>query len=238
MNPAAEAQVVEDVQGDGRWMSLHKRFLLEAKEREPEVVFIGDSLIAQLQHMPIWQQMFEPLHCLNFGIGADQTQHVLWRVQNGELDNMEPKVVVMLVGTNNHDHTGEQVVGGIMELVSAIHTKQPQAQVVVMGIPPRGENRNHLREKILQINTSLAEQLKGKGNVTFLNIDASWFVNADGTITHHDMHDYLHMTRRGYQKICEPLLEEIQNLLQTFVKVESTSVETVSMAGELAGDKA
>ena len=64
----------------------------EAKEKEPEVLFIGDSLIQQLAQREIWEKFFEPLHCQNFGIGGDQTQHVLWRMQNGELENHAPKV--------------------------------------------------------------------------------------------------------------------------------------------------
>ncbi|KAK6173269.1 hypothetical protein SNE40_016751 [Patella caerulea] len=237
MNPAAVAAPVEDVQGDGRWMSLHHLFLNEAKEREPEVIFIGDSIISNLAQTQLWQQMFEPLHCINFGIGGDQTQHILWRIQNGELEDMRPKVVVLMVGTNNHGHTAEQIVGGITEIVNLIHTKQPQAQLIVMGIPPRGEKPNPLREKIQQINKGLTDQLQDMPNTLFLNTDWSVFVNSNGVINHHDMFDFLHLTQIGYQKICEPLLEEIQNYLQTFIKVESTSIETASMAGELAGDK-
>ena len=70
----------------------HRRFVSEAKEREPDVVFIGDSLIYHLQHSETWRRCFAPLHALNFGIGGDQTQHVLWRVTNGEMDSFCPKV--------------------------------------------------------------------------------------------------------------------------------------------------
>lgn len=93
----------------------HQRFVLETKEREPEILFVGDSLISHLIYTDMWETMFAPLHpvrlslllainhrptlitlsCLfqlNFGIGGDQTQHVLWRLANGELDNIKPKV--------------------------------------------------------------------------------------------------------------------------------------------------
>ena len=66
---------------------------METKEREPEVLFVGDSLIAHLLYTDLWETVFEPLHPLNFGIGGDQTQHVLWRLENGELDNIKPKVI-------------------------------------------------------------------------------------------------------------------------------------------------
>ncbi|WAR05809.1 PA1B2-like protein [Mya arenaria] len=192
MNPAADAQPMQDVQGDGRWMSQHKRFLTDTK-REPEVLFIGDSLIQNLARTQLWKRMFEPLHCLNFGIGGDQTQHVLWRVQNGELENLEPK-----------------------------------------GIPPRGEKPNPLRIKIKEINDNLAMQLDDIENCTFLATDPSMYVDAEGKISAMDMYDYLHLTSRGYQKLCDPLLELAQDLLQEFVKVENTSQDSDSLAGDLA----
>lgn len=234
MNPAAIPEPVKDVQGDDRWMSQHNRYLLKTKEKEPEVVFIGDSLIRNMSGTELWRKLFEPLHILNFGIGGDQTQNVLWRVQNGEMDLVEPKVVVLWVGTNNYGHTAEQVAGGILEIVSSIQMKQPQAHVIVMGIPPRGERPNPLREKIATINKSVAEQLDGLNNCTFFNVDPALFVQKDGTISHSDMYDYVHFTREGYQKILEPLLEMIQDLTQDFVKVENTSQDSDSLAGDLA----
>jgi len=102
------------------------------------------------------------------------------------------------------------------------------------GIPPRGENPNPLREKIAKINGNVSQQLAEVGNCTFLNIDSALFIGTDGKINHMDMYDYLHFTSKGYQKLCEPLLELVQDLLQEFVKVENTSQDTDSLAGDLA----
>lgn len=104
------------------------------------------------------------------------------------------------------------------------------------GIPPRGEFPNKLREKIAVINSRLAESLSGLDNCTFLPVDPGLFVSTEGLISCRDMYDYLHLTPAGYQKLCEPLLDEVQSLMKTYVKVDSTSVETASMAGQLAGD--
>ncbi|CAH1797598.1 unnamed protein product [Owenia fusiformis] len=214
MNTATVPTPVQDVQGDNRWMSMHNRFVAQGKRREVEVLFIGDSLVQQLQFSPVWEKlfvplhsinfgvggdathhvlwriqngeldhitckvwekMFVPLHCLNFGIGKDETQHVLWRLQNGELDSLSPKVVVLLVGTNNHDHSADQVVEGILAIVNTIEEKQPEAQTVVVGIPPRGQNPNKLREKITKINQSLASKLSNEPRAVFVNVDAGLF---------------------------------------------------------------
>jgi platelet-activating factor acetylhydrolase IB subunit beta/gamma len=234
---AAVAQIANDVQGDGRWLSLHNAFLHDAKEKEPEVVLIGDSLIANLSQSRLWKQMFEPLHCLNFGVGGDRTQHVLWRVHNGELDEVQPKVIVLLVGTNNFDDTADQVTGGILAIVQAIRDRQPSSNIIVLGLLPRGERPNILRDKHVTINTRLAEELQDEPMITFLKIDDKEFLSSEGLISRDVMYDFLHLTADvGYQKLCEPLLEEIQNLLGTFIKVGSTSYETSSMAGDLAGN--
>ncbi|ESN96576.1 hypothetical protein HELRODRAFT_163653 [Helobdella robusta] len=223
-NPAAIPTAVEDANGDGRWISLHKRFIAEAKEKEPEVLIIGDSLIQLMAQNEIWDKLFVPLHCLNFGIGSDQTQNVLWRLQNGELEDFAPKVIVICCGTNNHEHTPEQIVGGILEIVKTCQKKQPQSQIVVMAIPPRGQFDNPLRQKINQINSSVCAKVSGIPNVSFFEIDPNMFINpSDGSISHQDMYDYLHLTRQGYRKLAEPLLDEIQTLLKNFLSADTIS---------------
>ncbi|XP_076111629.1 platelet-activating factor acetylhydrolase IB subunit alpha2-like isoform X2 [Mytilus galloprovincialis] len=189
-----------------------------------------------MQFSEIWVKMFQPLHSLNFGIGGDQTQHVLWRVENGEMDDVQPKVVVLLVGTNNYDHTDKEVTEGILAIVKAIQERQSQAQIIVLGIPPRGEKPNPLREKISKINEGLCSKLSGTPNISFLNAEFSSFINSEGLIDSKDMYDYLHFTNEGYRKFCEPLVEEVQSLLQTFLKVENTSMHSSSTADLLCND--
>lgn len=72
--------------------SQHSRLLAETKEKEPDVIFIGDQIIQELQQRPIWNDIFEPLHSLNLGISHDCTENVLYRIQDGVLDNIKPKV--------------------------------------------------------------------------------------------------------------------------------------------------
>ncbi|XP_027298414.1 platelet-activating factor acetylhydrolase IB subunit beta isoform X2 [Cricetulus griseus] len=92
-NPAAIPHAAEDIQGDDRWMSQHNCFVLDCKDKEPDVLFVGDSMVQLMQQYEIWRELFSPLHALNFGIGGDTTRHVLWRLKNGELENIKPKVM-------------------------------------------------------------------------------------------------------------------------------------------------
>ncbi|XP_076068231.1 platelet-activating factor acetylhydrolase alpha isoform X2 [Oratosquilla oratoria] len=212
MNPSAMPALLEDIQGDGRWLSMHNRFVNQAKEMEPDVVFIGDSLIANLQSTDLWEKWFEPMHCLNFGVGGDQTQHVLWRLQNGELEYIKPKVIVLLVGTNNYGHTASEIAGGILELCETIREKQQQADILVLTLLPRGEKPNPLREKNSQVNAMIKESLQSVENCQVVPIDKD-LVLPDGSIDHRDMYDYLHLTWQGYRKAFAPVYDILQQLL-------------------------
>lgn len=103
----------------------------ECREKDPDVIFIGDCIFETLQHTETWNLYFAPLHCLNFSIYQDQTQNVLWRLKNGELDNVKPKIVVLLVGTNNIQHTADEVAEGIFEIVKTIRDKLADAYIVL-----------------------------------------------------------------------------------------------------------
>ncbi|XP_015264886.1 PREDICTED: platelet-activating factor acetylhydrolase IB subunit gamma isoform X1 [Gekko japonicus] len=211
-NPAAVPTPVVDVHGDGRWMSLHQRFIADSKDKEPEVVFIGDSLLQLLHQFEIWRELFSPLHALNFSMAGDATQHVLWRLQDGELQHIRPKIVVVWVGTNNHGHTAEQVAAGVEAIVHLINQQQPQARVVVLGLLPRGKNPNPLRERNQRVNELLGAKVPLLPNATFLDADPG-FVHSDGTISHHDMYDYLHLSRHGYARFCPALHRLLLSLL-------------------------
>lgn len=207
------AKFPEDVQGDDRWMCMHRRFLQEARDMEPEILWIGDSLIQNLTQSKIWETNFCAMHSLNFGIGGDRTEHVLWRLENGELDNLSPKVVVVLVGTNNHGDTPQQIADGLKAICNLIRDRQPQAFVILLSLLPRGYQPNQLRIRNKAVNDELEEYVKGNSKLQLVNIDTG-FIQADETISHHDMYDYLHLTQKGYSMAFEPVNELLSQLLQ------------------------
>ncbi|XP_066463226.1 platelet-activating factor acetylhydrolase IB subunit alpha1 isoform X1 [Eleutherodactylus coqui] len=212
-NPAAVPTPVPDVYGDGCWMSMHNHFVASSKDKEPEVVFIGDSNVLLLHQLEIWRDLFSPLHALNFGGLGEATQHVLWRLENGELEHIKPKIIVLWVGTHNMGHTAEQIAGGIKANVQCILHRQPQAKVIVLGLLPRGKNPNPLRNRNRRVNELLAEALPSMPNAIFLDVDPG-FVQSDGTISHQDMYDYLHLSRLGYSRACQILHKTLLQLLE------------------------
>uniref|UniRef100_A0A2K5J1T8 SGNH hydrolase-type esterase domain-containing protein n=1 Tax=Colobus angolensis palliatus TaxID=336983 RepID=A0A2K5J1T8_COLAP len=119
-NTAAIPHVVEDIQGDDRWISQHNRFVLDGKDKKPNVLFVGDPMVQLMQQHEIWRELFPPFHALNFGTEED-TRH------SRELENIKPKVIVVWVGTNNHENTA---------------VEQPQGKILVLEKP------NPLRQKV------------------------------------------------------------------------------------------
>nr|KAF6286179.1 platelet activating factor acetylhydrolase 1b catalytic subunit 3 [Myotis myotis] len=122
------------------------------------------------------------------------------------------QIVVVWVGTNNHGHTAEQVAGGIKAIVQLVNQRQPQARVVVLGLLPRGQHPNPLREKNRRVNELVRAALAGYPRAHFLDADPG-FVHSDGTISHHDMYDYLHLSRLGYTPVCRALHSLLLRLL-------------------------
>ncbi|KAJ8005229.1 hypothetical protein DPEC_G00144470 [Dallia pectoralis] len=212
-NPAATPTPCVDIQGDDRWMSLHKHFVSNSKDKEPDVLFVGDSLVQLMHQYEVWRELFSPLHALNFGVGGDATQHVLWRLGNGELAHISPKVVVLWVGTNNHGHTAEQICGGIMAIVQLIKDKLPNAQTLILGLLPRGKMPNPLRDRNARVNKLVQEAVSSLPHASLLNVDPG-FVHSDGSISHQDLYDYLHLTPHGYQAVCPTLHTHLKGLLE------------------------
>ncbi|XP_017786339.1 PREDICTED: platelet-activating factor acetylhydrolase IB subunit beta-like isoform X2 [Nicrophorus vespilloides] len=221
-NPCVIPARPEDVVGDKRWESMHKRYVTEARTSEPEVVFIGDSIVQQLQFSTIWTEKINSLHCLNFGIGGDRVEYVLWRILNGEFEfNVPIKAVVVFVGTNNTDCTPHEVFEGLLEIVRAVKSKLGGVAIVLPTLLPRGQNPNPYRERNDHVNTFLLDKFENPANaepgltenVHVVRIHGG-IVQGDQTISHHVMHDYLHLTDSGYAKIFEPVHSKLMQILK------------------------
>ena len=211
-----EHAAIKPVPKEGNWTKRHEGFLAEAKKGGIDIVFIGDSITDEWRRAPedkyprggvnVWKKTFEPMKAANFGIGGDRTQHVLWRIKNGTLDGIQPKVVVLLIGTNNSngkDHTPEEIADGIKAIVTEVKAKQPMAKVLLLGILPRGKDPSAdpikaQREKIKQVNTIISKLDDGGKTVKYLDIGEK-FLEKDGTISPEMMVDYLHLNEKAYQ---------------------------------------
>jgi len=181
----------------------HEGFVTLAQKGGIDLLFLGDSITDGWRSAAgeeIWKKHFQPMHAANFGIGGDRTQHVLWRIQNGELQGFQPKAAVLMIGTNNLTaNTAGQIAEGITAIVQEIHNQQPQTKVLLLAIFPRGEKpTDPFREKIKDINRIIAKLDEGGKSVRYLDIGDK-FVNKDGVISKEIMPDFLHLSKAGYK---------------------------------------
>lgn len=199
----------------------HQQLLAKARQGRIDLYFVGDSITRRwggtdrpdlLAH---WQESFFGWNAANFGWGGDKTQNILWRLENGELDGVNPKVIVLLAGTNNIGQTAEpgaagEIAGGIRRILDVLQAKAPNARIVLMGVFPRND-LEHANETIRDLNARIATFADGD-RIRFLNIN---HLLADETGKLHDevTDDKLHLTLRGYQIWADALKPVLRGLL-------------------------
>lgn len=198
------------------WMVSHESFNARARKGDIDVVFLGDSITAGWNGAgkTIWAERYTPLKAVNFGIGGDRTEHVLWRVQNGNFDGITPKAVVLMIGTNNAGRdSAAQIAEGITAIVKEIQTRTPSTKILLLAVFPRNEKAdNPTRVKIGQINEIIAKLDDGQ-KVFFLDFGAK-FLQPDGTLTREIMPDLLHLSPAGYQIWADAIQEKLTELLK------------------------
>jgi lysophospholipase L1-like esterase len=204
---------------DATFWRMHLSFLDRIKQGPIDLLFLGDSITdfwRRPANLPLFTQIYGKYDPANFGISGDQTQHVLWRIENGELDGINPKVLVLLIGTNNViDFSADDILKADTKIISEIHQKLPNTKVLVLGIFPRADFRiaadpKGAAEKIKSVNAGLAK-LDDGAKTRFLDFGDK-FLDADGKISMDLLGDALHPTTKGYQvwaDAMQPLLDEM-----------------------------
>jgi len=205
----------------------HKKFLEIAKKGDVDLLFLGDSITQGWEGKgarKTWEETFEPLKAANFGIGGDQTGHVLWRITTGkELEGIDPKVAVIMIGTNNTGrHSGEQIAGGIAAIVRELQRQKPKTKILLLGVFPRAGKRPDktatetkaadLNPKIKEINDRIKKLDDGK-TVIYKDIGEK-FLDKEGGLPRAIMPDYLHLSQKGYQIWADAIKDDVQKLLK------------------------
>jgi len=198
----------------------HQAFVEEARGGGIECLLMGDSITDWWRRagLAVYEANFGDLDCANFGIAGDRTQGVLWRMQNGELDGYSPKLMMLMIGTNNLSgrtttpNTPAEIAMGIATIVNTFRIRFPEAKVLLLGVFPRGaEASNPYRESIRQINALIAGLDDGE-YVRFMDIGER-FLQPDGSISVEVMADGLHPTERGYEIWAEAVMPTFREML-------------------------
>ena len=190
------------------WVARHEGFLAEAKQGKFDIVFIGDSITDgwRTRGKAVWDKVYAPRHVLNLGIGGDRTQHVLWRIEHGELDGLKPKAVVLMIGTNNTGkekdgsprNSTAEAIEGVKAVVKSIRAKLPESKLLLLAVFPRGAVDAPQRAQVKEINAASAK-LDDSKMIRFLDI-GKVFLAEDGSIPRTIMPDLLHPNAEGYQR--------------------------------------
>ncbi len=211
---------------DANSMKAHEELLAKRKSGQIDVYFEGDSITRRWgasdeQYKDLlanWNANFKGWNAANFGWGGDKTQNMLWRLQNGELDDLSPKVIVLMAGTNNVGNAtplgnarerAAEVARGVAAVVRELRKRAPQATVLVTGITPRDDNPA-VMPIIDAANTQIAKLADGK-SVRYVNINDR-LAFPDGRLRDGMSPDGLHFTPRAYQEwanALKPLLTEL-----------------------------
>ncbi|TWI65450.1 beta-glucosidase [Pseudoduganella lurida] len=177
-----------------RYQAYFNDYLALRKGRQSDLIFIGDSITEQWRWgagLPVWQRDFEA-QAFDFGLSADRTQHVLWRLQHFDLSFLAPKVAVVMIGTNNVPDTPEDIAAGVRAVVAATQQKFPGVRVIVCSILPNAR----ATEKMAAVNKLLPALADGK-SVYYLDL-ASKFT-PEGDNWKGLSKDKLHLTAEGYE---------------------------------------
>lgn len=204
------------------WAKRHELTSAAVQKARPQILFIGDSIThffggEQFDSYPLrgqqtWGEFYAPRNAGNLGFGWDKTENVLWRLQHGAIDGISPKLVVMMIGTNNTGTcSAPDIAAGIEAIVLEFNKRLPKSKILLLGIFPRGEKPNPQREKIAEIN-GIISKLDGTHNVTYLDIGPK-FLTPEGLITKDIMPDFLHPNEKGYRIWAEAIEPTVKQLM-------------------------
>lgn len=198
-----------------RNVERHKAINERARQGNVDLLFIGDSITQGWEGAgkDVWKARYEARNAMNAGIGGDLTQHVLWRLDHGNIDGISPKLIVLMIGTNNFgSNSAEEIALGIKAIVKKLRGTLPESKILVLGVFPRGETPDDpLRVKNRAVNAIIKDVADGK-MVDYLEINDK-LMNADGTQNREIMPDLVHLSPRGYQIWADVIEPKVANVL-------------------------
>ncbi|WP_084005362.1 GDSL-type esterase/lipase family protein [Gilvimarinus polysaccharolyticus] len=199
------------------WLPRHEQKLNSVISSDPQLVFIGDSITQGWEESGklVFDQAFAEWPSLNLGFSGDRTENVLWRLQHGEVDGINPELVVLMIGTNNTGHRQDDpvvIARGVEQILTELKSRLPGSRVLMLAIFPRGASADdYLRRNNALSNARLRNLADGE-RVIFADIN-SVFLDKDGNLSKEIMPDLLHPNEYGYQLLANKLIPLIQQYI-------------------------
>lgn len=200
------------------WGPRHEQKLADLKkQKKVDLLMIGDSITHGWESggKSVWQERFEKRNAFNIGFSGDRTEQVIWRLQNGEVDGISPKLAVIMIGTNNVGHRQDppaETAAGIKTIVGELRKRLPKTKLLLLAIFPRGANKDDRLRKLNDGANEIIKSYADDENVFFLDIN-SVFLEDDGVLPKSVMPDLLHPNARGYQMWADAMEPTIRKLM-------------------------
>jgi lysophospholipase L1-like esterase len=203
---------------DANFIPKHEANVARAKQGNIDLLFIGDSI---MQGWPssgdwgkeVWEKYYNSQYnAAVFAVGYDRTQHVLWRMQNGEGEGYQPKVIQLLIGTNNlGPNTPAETIEGEKAVLADLQKRFPAARILITAIFPRGRPGDSIRNDVAAVNDALSKMADGR-KVFYIDI-GKIFLNEDETTNDGLKRDMLHPSAKGYQLWADAVKPTLDKLL-------------------------
>ncbi|WP_309400136.1 GDSL-type esterase/lipase family protein [Cerasicoccus maritimus] len=210
-NPAVEPTVRNP------WLDQANRIDERLQRGPSDVIFIGDSITnnwaSNSRGKPVWDRYYARMDAVNMGISGDKTENILWRLQNGSLDETDPKVAVILAGINNiHRDNAEEIAEGVEAIVDEVLTSCPNCQIILMGVFPRGYKPNAPeRSKVKAVNEILSK-MDSNPRIVFIDI-GDQLLDENGIYTKEMSPDALHPLAKGYEIWARAIRSTMEDML-------------------------
>ena len=199
------------------WGPRHEQKLKDLKaQKKVDLLMIGDSITHgwEGKGKQVWDEFYGKRNAFNIGYSGDRTEQVIWRLQNGEVDGISPKLAVIMIGTNNTGHRQDppEETAGIKSILAELKKRTPQTKVLLLAIFPRGaKSDDRLRRINDGTNKIISHYADGK-TVFYLDINQT-FLEEDGTLPKSVMPDLLHPQEKGYRMWAAAMEPTITKLL-------------------------
>jgi len=203
-------------EGNDWWQGRHAAMNKRVAKGNVDLLMIGDSITQGWEGhgKDIWAEYYAKRNAVNLGISGDRTEHVLWRLQNGNIENISPKLAVIMIGTNNAgSNTSEEIAQGVEKIVGLLRRELPEMKLLVLAIFPRGETPSDKHRLINDGANERIEKLANGKMIHYLNIEQA-FLEEDGTLPKEIMPDFLHPRKKGYAIWASAMETKIVELLK------------------------
>jgi lysophospholipase L1-like esterase len=186
------------------WMPRHKQKLANLKKLDKvDLLMVGDSITHSWESgkaKPTWDKYYAKRHPFNIGFSGDRTEQVIWRLQNGAVEGISPKLAIVMIGTNNAGHRKEaskETAAGVGAILKEMRKRLPKTKILLLAIFPRGKDNNDALRKLNQGTNKIIAKFADDKNIFFLDLNSK-FLGKDGKLPKDIMPDLLHPNGKGY----------------------------------------